>query len=128
MLKKLFAKESEKKRELTSQQKIVLQQRQQALDMADRAGESLDDKATKLLQASSIVIAIASILITPRIGKLSICSLQFILTVVTFSALFLMILLLVISIGPKRYDIPGTQNWDELNKRYILNDIDETFN
>jgi uncharacterized membrane protein YagU involved in acid resistance len=128
MLKVIFAKENENDKDLTPQHKVILQQKQQALNMVDNANESLDGKALKIFQASSIIIAIAGLLVSPQFAGLTISSAPIVLIGVIFMAFVLMIWFSIIAVQPKRHHIPGTQNWEKLFTQYICEDIESTFN
>ena len=127
MLKVIFTKEGSQQTNFSEQHKLVLQQRQQALNMVDNANESLDNKASKILQAS-IIIAIAGIIVSPQFFNLKISTAPVVLICVILVAFLLMVGFSIISVEPRKHHIPGTQDWDKLFSQYVHGDIEATFN
>jgi hypothetical protein len=111
----------------STQFNLLLQQKYIALNMIDRANEELDDKASKILQASSLIIALTGLLVSPFVGA-SITGASGFLVASIILTFMLMVGLSIVSVSPKMQYLPGTQSWDENYTQYIYGNVEDSFN
>lgn len=111
----------------SNQYNLLLQQKYCALNMIDKANDVLDDKASKIMQASSLIIALTGLLASPFIGA-SITDVSYFWVAAILIAFMFMVGLSIVSIKPKLYYIPGTQNWDKNFNQYVLSSPEDGFN
>ncbi len=110
----------------TSQFNILLQQKYSALNMIDKSNDVLDDKASKIMQASSLIIALTGLLASPFVGA-SLSGVSALLVVSILVAFMLMIGLSIVSVSPKLHYLTGTQNWNKNFEQYIFVNAEDTF-
>jgi hypothetical protein len=95
--------------------------------MIDRSNDLLDDKASKIFQSSSLIIALTGLLASPLIGA-SLAGVPFVLVSLIMIAFMAMIGLSVASVSPKSHYLPGSQNWNTNFEQYILVNTEEALN
>jgi hypothetical protein len=110
----------------TSQFNLLLQQKYGALNMIDKSNDVLDDKASKIMQASSLVIALTGLLASPFVGA-SLSGVSGILVASILVAFMLMVGLSIVSVSPKLHYLAGTQNWNKNFEQYIFVNVEDTF-
>jgi hypothetical protein len=110
----------------SSQFNLLLQQKYGALNMIDKSNEVLDDKASKIMQASSLIIALTGLLASPFVGA-SLSGVSGILVVSILLAFMLMVGLSIVSVSPKMHYLPGSQNWDKNFEQYIMVTAEDSF-
>lgn len=110
----------------TLQFNLVLQQKYNALNMMDRSNDLLDDKASKIFQSSSLIIALTGLLASPFIGA-SLSGIPLLLVSIIVVAFMVVIGLSIASVSPKIHYIPGSQNWKANFEKYVLVNAENTF-
>jgi hypothetical protein len=109
------------------QQSLLLEQKYRALEMIDQANNSLDTKATQLLQASGLIVALVSVLSIPSFVTSRLTHLMEAGIAVAFLVFVLMIGLSILAWSPGKHVIPGSADWNEMYNRYILVDSERCF-
>ena len=110
----------------TTQYNLLLQQKYNALGMIDKSNDVLDDKASKIMQASSLIIALTGLLASPFIGA-SISGVSAFLVVSILTAFMMMVGLSIVSVAPKSHYLSGVQNWKKNFEQYVFVSAEETF-
>jgi len=110
----------------TTQYNLLLQQKYNTLGMIDKSNDVLDDKASKIMQSSSLVIALTGLLASSFVSA-SLSGVSAFLVASILLAFMLMIGLAIVSVAPKLYNLPGTQNWKKNFEQYIFVNAEETF-
>lgn len=113
------------------QKSLVLEQRYKALEMAERAIDSLDAKAVALLQSGGILVALSSFFGgTTVVNEASRDFYWLVLLLAVFSAIafVIMIVFLVVAWHPADAEVPGTNNWDKIFDEYIHTTEEACFN
>lgn len=124
--------------ELSSQEQLVLEQRYKRLDFSLQTGDQLDNKASTLLQSSSIVIGLTGAVAIPTFATNATTPWQIGALIFAFFVFLLMILAALIAWWPSRVAYPGDVGWDNLFNLYInqplkvsyhqlLSDVEEAF-
>lgn len=107
-------------RPLTTQEELVLHDRRTTMQNVDAAGDHLDGKALGLLQAASLVLALAAIagdLDWPSLAPVEQAGLG-----VALLAFGLMVGAVIVAWLPQPYWAPGERDWDEMVERYLRAD------
>lgn len=105
---------------------LILQQKYSVVAMLDKSNDTLDDKASKILQSSSLIIALTGLLASPLMG-VSLSGVSVWLVVSILVAFMLMVGLSIISIAPKAHVLAGTQDWKTVFEQYILLSAEAAF-
>jgi hypothetical protein len=109
------------------QQSLLLEQQYKALEMIDQANASLDTKATQLLQGSGLIVALIGVLSFPSFATSHPTPLMKVGIAVAFFAFLMMVGLSILAWSPRDYHLPGSVDWDEMYKKYILVDGKSSF-
>lgn len=112
---------------LAPQQEMLLNQKYRSLSMIDQANDSLDAKATGLMRASAIIVALVSAFNLPGFAVPGPTDYHKIGMVLILTAFLVMIVLSVATWSPRRYKTPGPLDWDEMYNKYILLSAEESF-
>lgn len=110
----------------TTQYNLLLQQKYTTLGMIEKSNDVLDDKASKIMQSSSLIIALTGLLASPFVGA-SLSNVSVFLVASILLAFILMIGLAIVSVSPKSHNLPGTQNWRKNYEQYIFVNAEGTF-
>ena len=94
--------------------------------MIDRANETLDDKAGKLIQSASLIVALAGLLSSPLVGA-SLKSQPLVFVLPILIAFMLMVVLSILAISPTIHYLPGTQGWQSNYDQYVLKSPEDSF-
>lgn len=105
---------------------LLLQQKYSVLNMLDKSNDTLDDKASKMLQSSSLIIALTGLLASPLVGA-SLSGVSAWLVMGILIAFMLMVGLSIVSIAPKAHYLAGTQDWQKSFEQYILVSAEAAF-
>lgn len=112
---------------LTSQRELVLAQKYKMYDTTTQIGDHLDGKASVLLQAGGLIIAITGVVKIPAfVHNPDIWA--YLGIIVAFSAFAGMVICAVRAWAPAEFNHAGRSNWDEIFNDYINVDLDTCFN
>ena len=112
--------------EVSPQRQLVLEQKYRMFENSIQVGDHLDSKASGLLQAGGLVIALTGVVKIP--GFVANPDLWGIIGIaVAFFAFAGMVLLAVLAWSPADFGHPGNTNWDEIFTDYIHQDVDACF-
>ena len=113
---------------LTPQEQLFLEQKYHTLKMVDQANDSLDRKATNLLQIIILIIALVSLLSIPNLAQGNPTVLTKAGIAVASLAFIVMLGLSILAWLPGRYPFPGPSDFDQAYDKYILASKDDCYN
>lgn len=113
---------------LTSQQNLVLEQTQRLYDNVDRTGEHLDSKASAVLQAGSLIIALTSATALPSVISGSQSPYGVAGLAVGFLAFIGMTACAMLAWRPQDHKLVGAYTWDDFFDLYISKELDDAYN
>lgn len=110
---------------LTTQQQLVIEQAQRLYDTVDHTGEHLDGKASTVLQAGSLIIALTSATTLPSLVAGT--SAPWVLPglAIGFLAFIGMTICAILAWHPSDHKLVGEPNWDSFYDNYISKEKDE---
>ena len=112
--------------EVSPQRQLVLEQKYRMFENSVQVGEHLDSKASALLQAGGLVIALTGVVKIP--GFVANPDLWSTIGIaIAFFAFAGMVLLAVFAGLPSDFGHSGNTNWDEMFADYIHQDVDACF-
>lgn len=110
---------------LTTQQQLVIEQAQRLYDTVDHTGEHLDSKASTVLQAGSLIIALTSATTLPSIVA-SQATLWVIIGMAIGSLAFIgMTVCAILAWRPLDHKLVGEPDWDSFYDKYISKEKDD---
>lgn len=112
--------------ELTAQHELVLQQKYTLLQAVLQSSDTLDSKASTLLQSGGLIVALVGVVSIPGFvtnpstaAKIGIG--------VAFGAFLLMVILSLRASLPSKVEMPGALNWDEIHQDYLFETLDNCY-
>lgn len=110
---------------LTTQQQLVIEQAQRLYDTVDHTGEHLDGKASTVLQAGSLIIALTGATTLPSLVAGT--SAPWVLpgVAVGFLAFIGMTVCAILAWRPDDHKLVGQPDWDGFYDNYISKEKDE---
>jgi hypothetical protein len=113
---------------LTTQQNLVLEQSRRLYDGVDRTGEHLDGKASAVLQAGSLIIALTSATTLPSLVSSQPSPPVLAGLAVGFLAFIGMTVCAILAWRPQEHKQVGATTWDDLFDMYISKEMDDAYN
>lgn len=103
---------------MTVQQQLILQQKQTGLAMTADARTSIDNRASALLQASGLLLVLVGVVKLPDF-VLQPSTFATLALIVAFLAFAGMVALTLITLKPRVFPVPVTDDWDVISTRYL---------
>ena len=114
--------------DITTQQRLAIEQKYRALEIALGAIDSLDGKLTVLLQGGGLVTALIGLLLGLRGDGVHIEGPLAWALAFALSAYFMMVLIVIVAWRPGDLLVPGSIDWDRTFDRIIYETVDNAYN
>lgn len=113
---------------LTTQQQLVLEQNRRLYDTVDRTGEHLDGKASAILQAGSLIIALTGATTLPSLVGAAPAPPVLAGLAVGCLAFIGMTVCAILAWHPSDHKLVGSPDWDKYFDLYISKELDDAYN
>jgi hypothetical protein len=106
---------------------LVLHEKYVTLSMDDGAGDALDAKADRLLQAGSLVIVIFGLINVANLFVQDANPWAFVVLAVATAAFLAMVIILLIVSRPQDFELPGTNDFSDINRNNLEVTTEEAY-